>query len=509
MIDNTGGNPGDKSAANIIKIINAAADAKTAQTELQKQIMLKQIGDKMDIQKVEDQKTANLNWATGGMGNPSEPSGTPHGSPLNSNSGIADSGTPSAVGGQPPLAGQPSQNAFDMAKPTPPMTMADPAQQPANNAASQMSMAPQPAQPPQIPQGVSIPSPIGRPLPPPQGNIIMGPDGKPMLNPNANSPDNQHYSQIYGKWKSGQPLSDGESKWLQTKFSNGPDGQPLAKNNADTTTPNMTPFQKGIMNIKAKMGPQYTLDGDGNVVQDPIYMSLIKAKQDAQANVDAHEPEVQQARQDRLYNQAVSDIATKQVSYRSGSIGVQGSKVDQAIHASQLIDQAFDPKTGQYNITQVPYGELSETLGSLLSGGTGTSDARISALKQATLQGDFNKVLTYFTGKPSNATSQDALKQLVSIVDRQGLTAEQIRDGDVNRLKHAVLDGSGLSDDRKQMMFNAPSIGANYNDFQKNTNYYKYNNPQSFKSEVEASAAGLADGTRVSINGQTGTWRNN
>lgn len=518
---------------NIQNIINAMADAKTSQIELQKQIMLKKISDKMDIQKQAESshqtnlsnieaKNMNINWATGSPldNNPMSASPAEGGAPMNTG-GVANSQTPATIANPTDASAQSVVSPVGGAMPAMTKPVAPPSPTPMLTAAAQPKQMPalQGITPTPINSGtvtapqpsVSMPSPIGKPLPPPQGRVIIGPDGKPALNPNYNSPDNKTYTGIYNKWKSGTPLSYGENKLVQQKFSNGPDGKPLSKNNADVspqTTASLPPFQKAIMNIKAKMGPQYTLDGQGNVVTDPIYMSLIKAKQDAQANVEAHEPEVQQARQDRIYNQAVSDIATKQVSYRSGSIGVQGAKVDQAIHASQLIDQSFDPKTGQYNVTQVPYAELSESLGNLLSGGTGSSDARIGALKQATLQGDFNKVLTYFTGKPSNATSQDALKQLVSIIDRQGSTAEGIRDGDIMRLKHAVLDGSGLSDDRKQMMFNAPSIGASYKDYMQQTNYYKYNNPQSFDNEADAAAAGLSDGTRISINGKPGTWRN-
>lgn len=507
-------------SAGIVKIIEAMADAKTSQTELQKQLMLHQIQTKMDLQEnaaklqqgVEsniNQKQANLNWATG---SPLDAVQT-GGNGLNSN-GQANGQTPSSivnptdqsaqsvvspVGGAMPAMTQPQAPA--------PMTMANPSLQATNNAESQMSMAPQPAaQPMPIPAN----SPIGKPLPPPQGRVIMGPDGKPILNPNANSADNQTYAGIYNKWKSGTPLSDGESKWVQTKFRNGPDGQPLAKNNADASTEataGMTPFQKGILNIKSKMGPQYTLDGDGNVIQDPIYMSLIKAKQDAQANVEAHEPEVQQARQDRLYNQAVSDIVNKQASARYSNIGVQDAKTNAALHARQLIDGAFDPKTGQYNITQVPYGELTETLGSILGGTGGSSEGRIDALKQKTLLGQINNSIAYLTSNPTNANSQTVIKQLVSMIDRQGLESSHIRDSEMMNLKHEVLDGSGLNQDKKDIMFNSHNLGLDYGEELKRSPDYQYNNPQSFKSEDEAKAAGLADGTRIKINGQTGTWR--
>lgn len=502
MADQRGGNVIDltdkptaarDASASIVKIINAMADAKTSQTELQKQIMLKQVNDKMDIQKQAasshqqnlfdiEKKNMNINWASGSPldSNPFSASPTDGGGSGNIG-GVANSQTPNAIaspGGNQPIV-SPVGGAMPQGQPA--------ASVPAPNPTPTLAATAQPKQMPQLngitptpinsattvtagggAPAVNIPSPIGKPLPPPPGRVVIGPDGKPALNPNANSPDNKTYTGIYNKWKSGQPLSDGETKWVQNKFSNGPDGKPLAKNNADTSTAataNLPPFQKAIMNIKAKMGPQYTLDGEGNVVQDPVYMSLIKAKQDAIAKVQADQPNVDRARQDKLFNQAVSDIAVKQVSYRSGSIGTQDAKVSQAVHARQLINQAYDPKTGQYDVTQVPYGELSESLGNLLSGGTGSSDARIAALKQATLSGDINKMKTYIDGVPSNATSQDVLKQLVKMIDRQGVTSEEIRDGDLDRLKHSVLDGSGLSSDSKKSMFNSPPVGVSYKEY--------------------------------------------
>lgn len=185
-------------------------------------------------------------------------------------------------------------------------------------------------------------------------------------------------------------------------------------------------------------------------------------------------PYYQMQRQDQLTKQAETYI-TKQISMRSGGLGQQDAKVNAAIHARQLIDQAYDPKTGNYKVSQVPYGELSESVGSLLSGGTGTSEGRISALKQKTAQGDINGVLTYFTGRPSNATSQEAIKQLVGIIDRQGSLSEDLRDHYVNGIKQlpvfkeldpAVADNlmrTNLGNSFKEYLSKSPDQGSQQN----------------------------------------------
>ncbi len=466
FIDARQDNPGTNASKNIINIINAMADARTAQTELQKQIMLKQIGDKMDLQQnaaklhqgVEsniDQKNANLNWVNSLSGQDTPASSTDNGL---GQSGTADSGTPASVGG-PQVQGQgnPMASAINPAAPPPasPTPMLTAAAQPQPNPAPLNGVVP-----PAVNSQNAIPSPqyqnLGyKPVEPQQ---ILA-----QRQANGQSPNvaDAHYVQALNKVKAGT-ATNGELGMVHTMNNRDTNGN-VYPQAAKEINDNISPFQKGILTVKAKMGPQFTLDGNGEVVTDPQWKALM----DAKAAHEAGEPDRQQARQDRLYNQAVNDIATKQVSYRSGSIGLQDLKVSQAIHARQLLNQAYDQKTGNFDVTQVPYGELSESLGSLLAGSTGSSEGRINALKQRTAAGDINGIGTYIFGKPTNAAPQDILKQLVSMIDRQGTTAEDIRDGDIGRLKHAVLDGSGLDDKRKQDMFNSPPVGASYKDLLK------------------------------------------
>lgn len=167
---------------------------------------------------------------------------------------------------------------------------------------------------------------------------------------------------------------------------------------------------------------------------NPIWKSKVERIQAAQANYDVNQPFRDEVRQDRNVKTAESYLVNA-LKQRGGAIGLQNNKVDAAIHARALINQYYDPATGQYNISQVPFSELTESMGALLSGQSGSSEGRIAALKQKTAQGDINGMLTYLTGKPSNATSQDAMKQLVEIIDRQGEISEDLRDKAFNKMK--------------------------------------------------------------------------
>lgn len=198
----------------------------------------------------------------------------------------------------------------------------------------------------------------------------------------------------------------------------------------------------------------------------PIWKESMEAHQRAQANYDVNQPFRETQRQDKLEQQA-TQLLTKQLSSRAGGIGLQDNKVNAAIHARQLIDQAYNPQTGQYDVTQVPYGELAESVGSLLSGNSGSSEGRINSLKQRTAQGDLNGAISYFTGKPSNATSQDAIKQLVGIIDRQGSVSEDLRDKYLEGIKKLPVFQQ-LEPDRAQSLYNS-NIGNSFKDYLKNS----------------------------------------
>lgn len=118
----------------------------------------------------------------------------------------------------------------------------------------------------------------------------------------------------------------------------------------------------------------------------------------------------------------------KELSNRSGGLGLQDQKVNQAIHLRSLFDQYYDPKTGNYNVPEVQYAELAMGLANLVSGSNTVSDSTRDAIMQKTAAGDFKGAITYITGNPQNGTTQEVLKNLKDSIDRQGAVAEDLRD---------------------------------------------------------------------------------
>lgn len=147
----------------------------------------------------------------------------------------------------------------------------------------------------------------------------------------------------------------------------------------------------------------------------------------------------------------------KEFSSRSGTYGLNDAKVSQANKLATLFDQAYDPKTGNYNLASSQYGELAAGLASLISNSPGGgSDADIANLKIATAKGDWNKVYTYITGSPSNASTQDVFKLLAQSVDREAKQAAADRQVDEDKL--IGLAPTDLDPARRDALIKAQSI---------------------------------------------------
>lgn len=126
-------------------------------------------------------------------------------------------------------------------------------------------------------------------------------------------------------------------------------------------------------------------------------------------------------------------VLLKELSNRSGGLGLQDAKVNQAIHLKALVEQYKDDK-GNYNIPQVQYAELAMGLASLLSGTNTVSDSARESITQKTLSGDINGAISYITGAPQTGSTQDTFKNLIDSIDRQGMVAEDLRDSYVGTL---------------------------------------------------------------------------
>ena len=147
--------------------------------------------------------------------------------------------------------------------------------------------------------------------------------------------------------------------------------------------------------------------------------------------------DAQNKQQDMLYNKG-ADMIMKQVSSRSGSLGIQNAKVDLANHLqSMLVPDA----SGTINLTAPMYEELAIGLARLTSGGIQPAQNTIDNIKQATIKGNFAKALTYATGVPFNGTTQNIIKQLESQIDRQGVMSQKLRDTAVNGIKSILPPG--------------------------------------------------------------------
>lgn len=150
--------------------------------------------------------------------------------------------------------------------------------------------------------------------------------------------------------------------------------------------------------------------------------------------------------QDKLENQ-YRTILMRPMSSRSGGLGLEDAKVQQANHLMALLDQNKDPKTGQYNVPKVQMNELALGLARLVSPGGAVGEGMMHDLSQATAAGDFNKALTYITGTPFNGSTQDVIKMFRDSIDRQANVAVQNREQAMGYIRG--LAPTALDEDRR------------------------------------------------------------
>lgn len=152
--------------------------------------------------------------------------------------------------------------------------------------------------------------------------------------------------------------------------------------------------------------------------------------------------------QQALEKQYATTLKTA-LSNRSGGLGLQDQKVNQAIHLRALLDQYKD-KNGNYTVPQVQYAELAMGLANLVSGTNSVSDSARESIMQKTLKGDIAGAIGYVTGSPVTGTTNDIMKNLADSIDRQGKVAEDLRNEDLQYLQG--LAPTDLSADRKAQL---------------------------------------------------------
>lgn len=144
------------------------------------------------------------------------------------------------------------------------------------------------------------------------------------------------------------------------------------------------------------------------------------------------------ANQDKL-EQQYRTVLLKEASNRSGDLGIQNNKVSQAIHLTALLNQYKDAK-GNYNVPTAQYAELAMGLASLISP-SGSAESDRQAIMSKTASGDLKGAIQYITGTPQNGNTQAIIKNLADSIDRQGSTAEDLRNEQVNFLQGLVPTG--------------------------------------------------------------------
>lgn len=176
-------------------------------------------------------------------------------------------------------------------------------------------------------------------------------------------------------------------------------------------------------NAKIIASPSYTLDQKAKILDNAIKtQSLLTAANDKS-----------QQGMEQKYAQSL----LKEVSSRSGGLGLQDAKVNQAIHLQALLDQnsTLDSQGNiHYNITPQNFNELAMGLASLISGSNSVTDSARADINAKTAAGDFAGALQYITGSPQKGSTDAIIQNLADSIARQGQVAQQERDTYVNFL---------------------------------------------------------------------------
>ncbi len=133
--------------------------------------------------------------------------------------------------------------------------------------------------------------------------------------------------------------------------------------------------------------------------------------------------------------QQYRQILGKEFSARTGALGIENAKVNQANHLDSLLKQYYDPKTGNYNVPTAQYAELVMGLAGLVSPTAAPTDSVRQDLMQKTAAGDLKGAIQFVTGIPQNGNTQEIIKNLVDSIDRQAQTAVANRQAALDNMK--------------------------------------------------------------------------
>lgn len=167
----------------------------------------------------------------------------------------------------------------------------------------------------------------------------------------------------------------------------------------------------------------------------------------------------------RQMEQQYRTVLTKALSSRSGGLGLQQGKVDQANHLQALLTQYKSTDANgnvTYNIPTSQYAELAMGLANLVSP-SGSAESDRQNIMAATAKSGLAGALQYITGQPQNGNTQAIIQNLVDSINRQGQVANNLRDQYVSYMKG--LAPTGLAQERIDALNKAalPSFDPNGN----------------------------------------------
>lgn len=236
-----------------------------------------------------------------------------------------------------------------------------------------------------------------------------------------------------------EPFTLKNADGSESRF-NGPGGSAIATGNA--TPKSMTPAEQTLRDETARH----------NKEQERIAGLSAGRAEAAQQETARHNRvmETHSTDDQNKLEQEYRTVLARGLSSRSGGLGLEDAKVQQANHLLALMDQSYDPKTDSYNIPRVQQTELAMGLAKLVAPGGVVGVQMEKEINQRTAKGDLAGALTYLLGTPFNGTTQDLVKMYRDSIIRQGEVAQENREGEMRYLRG--LAPTNLAEERRKAL---------------------------------------------------------
>lgn len=150
--------------------------------------------------------------------------------------------------------------------------------------------------------------------------------------------------------------------------------------------------------------------------------------------------------------QQYRNVLLKPLSNRSGGLGLEDAKVNQAIHLRTLVNKFYDPKSGSYSIPPSMHAELALGLARLQSPTGQVGIELVKELRQATAREGLAGALIYLGADPHTVggTTQSVSRLFIDSIDRQGSVSEANREQYMDYLRS--LKPTGLDESRAERL---------------------------------------------------------